>query len=263
MKKTIVYTMAACLTLFLTLPRPVPARDWKTIRVGVEGAYPPFSFILPNGTIGGFDIDMARAIVAAAGADIELIPSDWDNIIPGLLANQFDCIVASMSITEERKKTVAFTRKYYQTPAKFVARKGGFPEFSGRALRGKTIGVQRGTVHDRYLTDKYGKEAIIKRFGTQEEVYAQMAAGGLDLFLSDGIPASEGFLHQPEGRHFEFVGPDLTDPEWFGEGTGIACRKEDADLVEKLNVAIDKIRADGTYRKIQDNYFDFNVYGEE
>jgi len=82
------------------------------------------------------------------------------------------------------------------------------------------------------------------------------------MLLADSVATSDGFLKQPEGADFEFVGPDLTDPKWFGVGAGIACRKEDKDLVNALNAAIEKIRADGTYKKIQDKYFDFNVYGE-
>jgi len=230
--------------------------------VGVEGAYPPFSFVKPDGQLDGFDIDMARAIVKAAGAEVELVVSDWDGIIPALLAKKFDCIVASMSITEERKKKVAFSGKYYQTPAKFVVKKGLIKEFSKDAIKGKSVGVQRATIHDKYLTDNYGKDVDVKRYGTQDELYLDITAGRLDMFLSDSIAASEGFLQKPEGKDFEFTGPDLTDPRWFGDGAGIACRQQDTDLVKKLNAAIAKIRADGTYKKIQDKYFDFNVYGD-
>jgi len=238
------------------------ANDWKKIRVGVEGAYPPFSFVKPDGTLDGFDIDMAKAIVEAAGAEVELIVSDWDGIIPALLAKKFDCIVASMSITEERKKKVAFTSKYYQTPAKFVVKKGIVSEFSRDAIKGKSVGVQRATIHDKYLTDNYGKDVDVKRYGTQDELYLDITAGRIDMFLSDSIAASEGFLQKPEGKEFQFIGPDLTDPRWFGDGAGIAVRQQDTDLVDKLNAAIERIRANGTYKKIQDKYFDFNVYGD-
>jgi len=101
----------------------VQAKDWKTIRIGVEGAYPPFSHTTPDGKLEGFDIDIAKALVKAMGAEIKLVAQDWDGIIPALLSRKYDAIIASMSITEERKKKVAFTKKYYQTPAKFVAKK--------------------------------------------------------------------------------------------------------------------------------------------
>jgi arginine/ornithine transport system substrate-binding protein len=240
----------------------VQAKEWKKVRVGVEGAYPPFSYVTPDGQLAGFDIDIAKALVAAMGAEIELVAQDWDGIIPALLAKKYDCIIASMSITEERKQKVAFSKKYYNTPAKFAAKKGAIPVFSKEAIKGKKVGVQRATIHDRYLTDNYGNDVTIMRYGTQDEAYLDLVAGRLDMLLADSVAISDGFLKKPEGKDYEFVGPDLNDPKWFGEGTGIAIRKEDTDLVEKFNAAIDQIRADGTYKKIQDKYFDFDVYGD-
>lgn len=238
------------------------AKDWKKIRVALEGAYPPFNYVTPEGELAGFDVDISKALIAATGAEIEIITQDWDGIIPGLLARKYDCIIASMSITEARKKKVAFTQKYYQTPAKFVAKNGTVKDISKASLKGKTVGVQRATIHDKYLTDNYGKDVTIKRYGKQDEVCLDLIAGRIDLFLADSVVASESFLKKPEGKDYSFVGPDLTDSRWFGEGVGIACRKEDTGLLKKLNEAIEKIRADGTYKKIQDKHFDFNVYGK-
>jgi arginine/ornithine transport system substrate-binding protein len=238
------------------------AKDWKKVRIGVEGAYPPFSYVTPEGQLAGFDIDIAKALGAAMGAQVELVAQDWDGIIPALLANKYDAIIASMSITEERKKKVAFTNKYYQTPAKFVCKKGTMKEFSREAIKGKKVGVQRATIHDNYLTDNYGKDVEVVRYGTQDEAYLDLVAGRVDMLLADSVALSDGFLKKPEGQDYQFIGPDLSDPKWFGEGAGIACRKEDKDLVAMFNKAIAKIRADGTYKKIQDKYFDFDVYGK-
>ncbi len=238
------------------------AGDWQKVRIGVEGAYPPFSYVEPNGELAGFDIDIAKALGAAMGAEVTLVAQDWDGIIPALLAKKYDAIIASMSITEERKKKVAFSNKYYQTPAKFIGKKGSIPTFSKEAVKGKKVGVQRATIHDRYLTDNYGSDVEIKRYGTQDEAYLDLTAGRVDMLLADSVALSDGFLKKPEGADYEFIGPDLSDPKWFGDGAGIAIRKEDSDLVEKFNMAIDKIRSDGTYKAIQDKYFDFNVYGE-
>jgi arginine/ornithine transport system substrate-binding protein len=259
MKKLLIVTAVMALVLAAAT---VQAKDWKKIRVGVEGAYPPFSYVTPEGELAGFDIDIAKALVAAMGKDIELVPQDWDGIIPALLARKYDAIIASMSITEERKKKVAFSNKYYNTPAKFVCKKGAMDEFSRDNIKGKNIGVQRATIHDRYLTDNYGKDVAIKRYATQDEAYLDLVAGRVDMLLADSVAISDGFLKKPEGQDYQFIGPDLNDPKWFGEGTGIAIRKEDQDLVEMFNKAIKQIRADGTYKKIQDKYFDFNVYGE-
>ena len=240
----------------------VQAKDWKVVRIGVEGAYPPFSYTTADGKLAGFDIDIAIALCKAMGVEYKLVAQDWDGIIPALLARKYDAIIASMTITEERKKKVAFSNKYYNTPAKFVTKKGNIKEFTKDTLKGKTVGVQRATTHDSYLTDNYGKDVEIKRYATQDDAYLDMAAGRLDFLLADSVALSDGFLKKPEGKDFEFVGPDMTDVRWFGEGVGVACRKKDKDLVEMFNKAIDQIRADGTYKKIQDKYFNFNVYGE-
>ena len=240
----------------------VQAKEWKKVRIGVEGAYPPFSYTTADGKLEGFDIDIAKALVKAMGAEIKLVPQDWDGIIPALMARKYDAIIASMSITEERKKKVAFSNKYYNTPAKFVTKKGSVKEFTKDTLKGKTVGVQRATTHDSYLTDNYGKDVKIKRYASQDDAYLDMAAGRLDFLLADSVALSDGFLKKPEGKDFEFVGPDMTDERWFGKGVGVACRKKDKDLVQLFNKAIDQIRADGTYKKIQDKYFNFNVYGE-
>jgi arginine/ornithine transport system substrate-binding protein len=240
----------------------IQAKDWKVVRIGVEGAYPPFSSTTADGKLEGFDIDIAVALCKAMGVEYKLVAQDWDGIIPALMAKKYDAIIASMSITEERKKKVAFSKKYYNTPAKFVCKKGTIKEFTKATLKGKTVGVQRATTHDSYLTDNYGKDVKIKRYATQDDAYLDMAAGRVDFLLADSVALSDGFLKKPEGKDFEFVGPDMTDVRWFGEGVGVACRKKDKDLVEMFNKAIDQIRADGTYKKIQDKYFNFNVYGE-
>jgi len=259
MKKVLVVIAVVVLALAIGT---VQAKDWKKVRIGVEGAYPPFSYVTPEGELAGFDIDIAKALVAAMGAEVELVAQDWDGIIPALLAKKYDAIIASMSITEERKKKVAFTNKYYNTPAKFVCKKGAMTEFSKEAIKGKKVGVQRATIHDNYLTDNYGKDVEVVRYGTQDEAYLDLVAGRVDLLLADSVALSDGFLKKPEGQDFQFIGPDLTDKKWFGDGAGIAIRKGDKDLAELFNKAIDQIRADGTYKKIQDKYFDFNVYGE-
>ena len=263
MKK--VWVLLIVLALAMTAGA-VQAKDWKVVRIGVEGAYPPFSWVTPDGELKGFDIDIAKALVAAMGAEVKLVPQDWDGIIPALLAKKYDAIIASMSITEERKKKVAFSDKYYNTPGKFVCKKGAMKDFTraevAEVTAGKSIAVQRATIHDRFVTEQGGKGVKVKRYGTQDDAYLDLVAGRVDMLLADSVAINDGFLKKPEGQDFQFIGPDLSEVKYFGEGAGIAIRKEDTDLVELFNNAIQKIRADGTYKKIQDKYFDFNVYGE-
>ena len=255
-------TLAVLLVIFALAATTAFAKDWGKVRIATEGAYPPFNYVTPAGDLAGFDVDIAKALGEAMGAEITLVSQDWDGIIPALLAKKYDAVIASMSITEERKMKVAFSNKYYNTPAKFICKKGDIKEFSREAIKGKNIGVQRATIHDRYLTDNYGKDVKVKRYGTQDEAYLDLTAGRVDLLLADSVALSDGFLKKPEGADYHFIGPDLSDPKWFGDGVGVAIRKEDKELVEKFNMAIDKIRSDGTYKAIQDKYFDFNVYDE-
>jgi lysine-arginine-ornithine-binding protein len=237
------------------------AADMKKVKIGTEGAYPPFNSIDENGELVGFDVDIAKALCDAANFECEFVIQDWDGIIPALHAKKFDAIIASMSITEERKQVVDFTDKYYNTPAKFIAVKGQEFEFTPEGLAGKIIGTQRATIHENFLRDNF-TDSDIRVYATQDEANADLAAGRLDLVLADSVALDEGFLKTPPGACCEFVGPGYSDPKWFGDGAGIAIRKGEADLVNAFNAALKQIREDGTYKKINDKYFEFDVYGE-
>ena len=239
---------------------PAPAA-MEVLRVGVEGAYPPFSFVDKDGALGGFDIDIAYALCAEMQMKCELITQDWDGIIPALLAKKYDAIIASMSITEERKQKVAFSNRYYQSPARFIHKKGATEAISVEGLAGKHVGVQRGTVSDRFITGTFGEGVNIKRYGTQEEAYLDLEAARLDLVFSDAFVLLE-FLNSDRGAPYEFIGDSYTDPEYFGEGIGIAARKEDIALVKRFNEAIAALRANGEYDSLRAQYFDFDIYGE-
>ncbi len=239
------------------------ASDIKKVRIGTEGAYPPFNFIDPNGKLQGFDIDIANALCEAAGVQCEFVTQDWDGMIPGLLAKKYDAIIASMSITQERKQRVDFTNKYYQTPARFVVKKGTDIQISQEGLAGKTVGVQRATVSENFIRDNFGQNITIKSYATQDEANMDLVSGRLDLVFADAVVLMEGFLNTDAGKDYDFIGPGYTNKEWFGDGIGIAVRKGEEDLRKLLNDAIEKIRADGTYKKINDKYFNFDVYGDQ
>ena len=234
----------------------------KKLRIGTEGAYPPFNLVDKNGQVQGFDIDIAKALCKEIGMECEFKVQDWDGLIPGLLAKKFDAIVASMSITDERKQKVDFTNKYYQTPARFVAKKGAGIAVSKEGLKGKTVGVQRATIHENFVRDMFGDAVTIKAYATQDEANMDLVAGRLDLVIADATVLLGGFLNTDAGKGFEFVGTSYVDKKWFGDGVGIAVRKGDNELRQKLNKAIDTIRANGVYQKINAKYFDFDVYGK-
>ena len=236
------------------------AHAGEKLRIGVEGAYPPFSWKEPDGTLKGFDIDIAWALCEKMGRDCELVEQDWDGMIPALLAKKYDAIVASMSITEERKKKVNFTGKYYNTPAMFVAPKNTSVHATPEGLKGKSVGVQRATIHQCYM-EKMFPDAELRLYATQEEVFLDLASGRIDAQISDSVQALEGFLNTDAGKEFDFLGGVQFDLECHGEGAGIALRKDEDDLRMSFNEAINAIRADGTYAKINEKYFDFDVFG--
>ena len=256
MKKLITVAVVA----MMILGTNVFANEWNKIRIGVEGAYPPFSSVEKDGTLKGFDIDIAMALCEEIGAECVLIPQDWDGIIPALMARKYDAIIASMSITEERKKKVAFSDKYYNTPAKFARKKGSRIVISKAGLKGKTVGVQRATIHDNFITGEFGDSVEIKRYGTQDEAYLDAISGRVDLLLADSIAMEAGFLKTDQGKGWEFVGPGYSDPKYFGVGAGIAVRKSDGELAKLFSLAIKVIRSNGVYHMINGKYFAFDVY---
>ncbi len=237
------------------------AQAEEVLRIGVEGAYPPFSEKTASGEVVGFDIDIAKALCAEMGRKCVMVEQDWDGMIPALRAKKFDAIIASMSITEERKKKVDFTNKYYNTPARFVARANADFKPTPEGLKGKVVGVQRGTIHQCYM-EKHFPDVKLNLYDTQDAVNLDLVAGRIDAVLADAIALDDGFLKTERGKGFAFLGGDQIDPQCFGEGAGIAVRKGDDKLREAFNKAIAAIRANGTYKKINDKYFAFDIYGD-
>ena len=226
----------------------------------VEGAYPPFSETSPDGSIVGFDIDIANALCAEIGQECNMLKTDWDGIIPALLEGKCDAIVASMSITPERQEVIDFTRKYYQTPAMFIGKADGGLEPTAEGLSGMVVGVQRGSVHHSFM-DGVFPDVKLQLYGTQDEAYLDLTAGRIDATMADSIVLDEGFLQTDAGEGYAFFGEGFAVPEFHGEGIGIGVRKDDAELRDNLSDAIDAIRASGRYDEIAGEYFDFDVYG--
>lgn len=234
------------------------AKDWKEIRIATEGTYPPFSYI-ENGKLTGFDVDIAEALCAKIQAKCEVVSQEWDGMIPGLMSGKYDAIVASMAITDERKKKIDFTDKYYATPARFIAVKdSGITDTSPAGLKGKVIGVQGSTTQATYLEDKY-KGADVKLYKTVDDADMDLANGRVDAVFSDSAILYQ-WLKTKDGGCCGFVGEEVRDQQYFGVGKGIGIRKEDADLRDKLNEATKAIIADGTYEKINKKYFPFSIY---
>jgi polar amino acid transport system substrate-binding protein len=247
----------AALTLAAALSTAA-AKEWKTIRVGTEGAYPPFNNLNAKGELEGFEIDYAKALCAKMKVECTFVAQDWDGIIPALLSSKFDVIVASMSITDERKQKVDFTDPYYDTPASFIAGKGtASTDISPAALKGKLIGAQGSTTHANFLEKTY-KDSQVKLYQTQDEANLDLMNGRLDYVEADKVVLGD-FLKGKGKDCCKFIADVVKDRTIFGNGVGMALRKEDTDLKAMLNKAIAEAAADGTFKKIQDVYFEFNI----
>ena len=194
--------------------------------------------------------------------ECEWVTADWDGIIPALMSKKFDTIVASMSITDERKQKIDFSNKYYTSPVKFAQPKGSNVEITVEGLKGKVIGVQGSTVTDNFVRGMFGDVAEIKAYGAQDEANLDFLSGRVDLIAADSFVLYD-FLATEDGSFAEAVGPDFDDAKYLGEGIGIGIRKGDDALKERLNAAIKTIRENGTYQKINAKYFAFDVYGAE
>ncbi len=240
---------AAAATVIMSLP----AMAADKLRIGTEGAYPPFNLIDSSGEVVGFDIDIAHALCEKMGAECTVVTSDWDGIIPALNTRRFDFLVASMSITEERKQAVDFTDPYYTNKLQFVAPKKSDFKVDEASLKGKTIGAQRATIAGQWLEDNMGDVVNVRLYDTQENAYLDMSSRRIDGVLADNFVQYE-WLQTDAGAAFEFKG----EPVFDNDEIGIAVRKGDP-LRERLNEALAAIIEDGTYEKINNKYFPFSI----
>ena len=250
--------LATAATLALSLG--AAQAEGTKIKIGTEGAYPPFNVLQADGSLTGFDIDIAKALCEEMGAECTFVTQDWDGIIPALLAGKFDAIIASMSITEERRQIVDFTNKYYNTPpAIAVPKDSDITEATDAGLAGRTIGAQSATTHSNYAEQKLSS-ADLRLYPTPDEYKLDIVSGRIEAVIDDVVVLSK-WLASEDGACCKILDTLTPDPLINGEGIGIAVRKGEDDLREAFNAAIKAIRANGVYQEINDGYFEFDVYG--
>ncbi|MBZ9848928.1 transporter substrate-binding domain-containing protein [Mesorhizobium sp. CA14] len=258
--KTVLKTFAAALLLGVAAMGGVAKAEQVKIGVAAE-PYPPFTSPDASGKWVGWEIDFVDAVCAEEKLDCVITPVAWDGIIPALTTKKIDAIVSSMSITDERKKTIDFSDKYYNTPTAIIGPKdqkfGATPD----DLKGKVIGVQVSTVHAVYAKKHFTGAQEIKEYQTQDEANNDLAAGRIDAVQADSIALGE-FLKTDQGKACcDLKGMVAPDDEVLGPGVGVGIRKEDTALKEKFNAGIKAIRANGKYDEISKKYFDFDIYG--
>ncbi len=256
MKKLALSIALACLAV------GAHAKDWSTIRFGVDASYPPFESKDASGKVVGFDVDLGNEICARLKAKCVWIENDFDGMIPALKAKKFDGVLSSMSMTPARAEQIAFSDKLFNTPTRLVAKKGANLQPTAESLKGKSVGVEQGTIQETYAKAYWAPKGVqVVPYQNQDGVYQDLMSGRLDAALQDAVQADIGFLKTPRGASFEFAGKDIDDPKTLGNGAGIGLRKDDADLKAKIDHAIADMIKDGTYKKLEKKYFAFDVYG--
>jgi polar amino acid transport system substrate-binding protein len=234
------------------------AKDWKEVRIGTEGAYPPFNNLGADGQLVGFDIDLGNALCEKMKIKCSWVTQDWDGIIPALQAGKFDVIIAAMDATEERMKVIDFSSPYFSTPLSMIGPKATAEGVAPEAFKGKTIGVQASTSQAIVAEQKY-KDATIKGYPTQDEANADLVAGRLDAVLSDKLPMM-AYLETDAGKGCcKLLGDLERDVKLQGAGSAFAFRKEDTALRDMFNAALAEAIKDGTYKKVQAKYFAFDL----
>jgi octopine/nopaline transport system substrate-binding protein len=256
------------------------AKDWTTVRIGTEGAYPPWNATDSSGQLVGFEIDLANDLCARMEVECEIVAQDWDGIIPALQAGKYDVIMAGMSITDERRQVIQFSESYAATPARFaVLGESDLADYEapleridldevdeGEAaaiedlkelLTGKTVGVQVATTHANFLEEHLGDVVEIRRYDTQENLDLDLQAGRIDAALAS-MSYWQPLLGTDKGEHFALIGADMLGGP-FGEGVGVGIRQADPELVEMFNQAIAAAKDDGTIAELAQKWFGFDA----
>ena len=278
--KKIIFSVLAVFALLIT-----SGANAKSIKIGTEGAYPPWNNLNSAGELEGAEIDFGNEACKRMGADCEWVTQDWDGIIPALLNGKYDIIIAGMSITEERKKKVNFTNGYMTDGIRFAALKSSNlgsmgSNWSGSqtkkvdlsnpsakelasiaqintALQDKIVGAQGATTHQNYV-EKYMQGVVeIRLYQTMDDLHLDLAAGRIDAAIGD-VGSLIDFMATEEGKDITMFGPNLSG-DVLGEGVGGAVRKEDTDILEMWNKAIAEMSADGTTAKITKKWFGRDV----
>ena len=271
MKKFILTLLALSVLCVATIA------NTKSIRIGTEGAYPPWNNLNSAGELEGAEIDFGNEACKRMAVDCEWVTQDWDGMIPALLNGKYDIIIAGMSITEERKQKVNFTNGYMNDGARFWALKdSGLTDIAiagvtkvnmnnagGKELaavgqliavfEGKTVCVQSSTTHANFATDYMSSGSTVRLYQTVDDHNIDLAAGRCDAVLTD-VASAMDFMATDQGSNAAFTGPTFSGGPW-GDGVGGAIRKEDTDILEMWNKAIAEMSADGTTATITEKWF--------
>ncbi|MEM5325062.1 ABC transporter substrate-binding protein [Paraburkholderia sp. JHI2823] len=230
--------------------------DAKVLRFGVEAQYPPFETKAADGTLQGFDIDIGNAVCAKTQMTCKWVETSFDGLIPALQGRKFDAINSAMNATEKRREAIDFTTVIYRVPSRLIARSDSGLVATGASLKGKRVGVLQSSIQETYAKVHWEPAGVtVVPYQDQNQIYADLGAGRLDATLVLAPAGQKGFLSQPEGKGFAFVGEAVHDDKILGSGVAFGIRKGDDALRKSLNAAIEQLQSDGTVASLARKYF--------
>jgi octopine/nopaline transport system substrate-binding protein len=256
------------------------AKEWKTVKVALEGSYAPWNLTLPSGKISGFEPELIDNLCKRINLQCETVAQDFDGLITGLQAGKFDVVMDALAITPERQQVIAFSKPYAATPAAFAAIDGhglanatgkpaflkltGNPKIDGPMiaplrdqLKGKSIGIQSGTVYTKFITDNFKDITSVRLYKTSAERDLDLINGRVDIAFDD-VTYYAGIADNKDTARIRIAGPTIGGPVW-GPGEGLGFRKQDTDLKAKFDAAITEALADGTVTRLSEKWFKTDV----
>ena len=267
------FSLGLLITLFLSV-----SANADKIRIGTEGAYPPWNSKDASGKLIGFEVELAWTLCRYIGQQCEIVEQDWDGMIPALIMRKFDAIMAGMSITDERKKAINFSQGYADEVASLAVMKGsnleGMQTSEGinlsiksgavkkdlkiitSALAGKTVCVQTATIHQNFLESGDVGKVNVRTYKTQDEVNLDLTSGRCDVALAAAVAFTD--YAEKSGKPVALVGPTFSGGA-FGNGVGVGIRKDDTELLKAFNSAINKARKNGDISRIATKWFGFDA----
>lgn len=240
----------------------------ETLRVGMECDYFPFNYRDSDGELKGYDVDVAKGVAEIIGADIEYVCQGWDGMIPALLANKFDFIIASMSITDSRLKKMDFSTPYRVSIGRLIGAKKAKLNLFGddgkpipENFKGVRVGVERASTYASWFKAKLPKAKVIYYDGV-EPLYLDLVNGRTDVIMTNPMKAHLKFLSKENGAGFEFVSPPIDEVEYFGIGCGIGFRKGQPELKARVNAAVKQLITTGKLEEYALKIFPFPIHNE-
>ncbi len=234
--------------------------DLHQLRFITDNDYPPFNYIDEGGKLAGFNVELAKAICAELKVRCSVQALVWARMITAIENDAADAIIASLAITRKNRRRVTFSRQYYQTPARFVTRKkGSFKKITPEILSGKRIGVAKNTSHEAYLK-AFFTEATVMSFDSPDKARQALVDGQVDAVFGDGVSLMFWLNGSASNKCCIFSGGPFTESKFFGEGVGIAVKKNNSQMLKAINYGLDRLQKNGQYQKLFKRFFPMSFY---